>query len=52
MKIAVFHNLPSWSKRALHNYVDYLSRHDHTVDVFVPSTANEEFYPLRKYQVV
>jgi glycosyltransferase involved in cell wall biosynthesis len=47
MKIAVFHNLPSGgAKRALHGYVDYLAQHDHTVDVFVPSTANEEFLPL------
>lgn len=49
MKIAVFHNLPSGgAKRALHNYVDYLSKHDHTVDVFIPSTANEKFLPLEE----
>jgi len=48
MKIAVFHNLPSGgAKRALHGYVDYLSRQNHTVDVYVPSTANEEFLPLK-----
>lgn len=47
MKIAVFHNLPSGgAKRALYGYVNYLSSHDHTVDVFTPSTANEEFLPL------
>lgn len=47
MKIAVFHNLPSGgAKRALHGYVDYLNSQGHTVDVFVPSTANEEFLPL------
>ena len=47
MKIAVFHNLPSGgAKRALHGYVDYLNQHNHTVDVFVPSTANEKFLPL------
>ncbi|MEN6592269.1 MAG: glycosyltransferase family 1 protein, partial [Methanobacterium sp.] len=48
MKIAVFHNLPSGgAKRALHGYLDYLNQHNHTVDVFVPSTANEEFLPLK-----
>jgi hypothetical protein len=48
MKIAVFHNLPSGgAKRALYGYVDYLSKNNHTVDVFVPSTANEEFLPLK-----
>ncbi len=48
MKIAVFHNLPSGgAKRALHGYVNYLSQQNHTVDVFVPSTANEEFLPLK-----
>lgn len=47
MKIAVFHNLPSGgAKRALHGYVDYLNQQNHTVDIFVPSTANEEFLPL------
>lgn len=49
MKIAVFHNLPSGgAKRALHGYITYLSQQDHTVDVFVPSTANEEFLPLKE----
>ena len=48
MKIAVFHNLPSGgAKRALYGYIDYLSQNDHEVDVFVPSTANEEFLPLK-----
>jgi glycosyltransferase involved in cell wall biosynthesis len=47
MKIAVFHNLPSGgAKRALYGYVDYLTRNGHTVDVFVPSTANEDYLPL------
>ena len=47
MKIAVFHNLPSGGgKRALYNNVDYLVK-DHEVDVFVPSTANEDYLPLR-----
>jgi glycosyltransferase involved in cell wall biosynthesis len=48
MKIAVFHNLPSGgAKRALYGYVDYLNQKNHTVDVFVPSTANEDFLPLK-----
>lgn len=48
MKIAVFHNLPSGgAKRALYGYVDYLDKEGHEVDVFVPSTANEQFLPLK-----
>jgi len=48
MKIAVFHNLPSGgAKRALYGYVDYLDKEGHEVDVFVPSTANEEFLSLK-----
>jgi len=48
MKIAVFHNLPSGgAKRALHGFVDYLNKEGHIVDVLVPSTANEEFLPLK-----
>ena len=47
MKIAVFHNLPSGgAKRALYGYVEYLTKNNHQVDVFVPSTANEDFLPL------
>ena len=46
MKIAVFHNLPSGgAKRALYGNVNFLSE-NHEVDVFVPSTANEEYLPL------
>ncbi len=49
MKIAVFHNLPSGgAKRALYGYVEYLTKNNHQVDVFVPSTANENFLPLNK----
>lgn len=49
MKIAIFHNLPSGgAKRALHGYVNYLNEKGHTVDVLVPSTANEKFLPLKK----
>ncbi len=48
MKIAVFHNLPSGgAKRALHGFVDYLNKEGHIVDVLVPSTANEDFLPLK-----
>lgn len=47
LKIAVFHNLPSGgAKRALHGYINYLVTAGHEVDVFIPSTANEEFLPL------
>ena len=48
MKIAVFHNLPSGgAKRALHGFVRYLVASGHAVDVFIPSTADESFLPLR-----
>jgi glycosyltransferase involved in cell wall biosynthesis len=48
LNIAVFHNLPSGgAKRALYGYVDYLTKNNHQVDVFVPSSANEEFLPLK-----
>jgi glycosyltransferase involved in cell wall biosynthesis len=48
MKIAVFHNLPSGgAKRALRNHVRHLTKLGHLVDVYVPSTANEEFQSLR-----
>ena len=47
MKIAVFHNLSSGgAKRALYNNVNFLAK-DHEVDVFVPSTANEDYLPLK-----
>jgi len=47
MKIAVFHNLPSGgAKRALYNNVNYLVK-DNEVDVYVPSTANEDYLPLK-----
>lgn len=49
MNIAVFHNLPSGgAKRALFSYVDYLNSSGHNVDVFVPSTANEDYLPLKE----
>lgn len=47
LNIAVFHNLPSGgAKRSLYSYVDYLTKHGHIVDVFIPETANEEYLPL------
>jgi glycosyltransferase involved in cell wall biosynthesis len=50
MKIAVFHNLPSGgAKRALYGFVKYLTKSGHTVDVLVPSTANESFLPLKDF---
>ena len=48
MKIAVFHNLPSGgAKRALYGLVKYLIKAGCRVDVFVPSTADETFLPLK-----
>ncbi|MCL4552752.1 MAG: glycosyltransferase family 4 protein [Candidatus Marsarchaeota archaeon] len=48
MKIAIFHNLASGgAKRALYNFVRHLVTAGHAVDAFVPSTADEEFLPLR-----
>jgi hypothetical protein len=51
MKIAVFHNLPSGgAKRALHGNIKYLVK-EHEVDVFVPSTANEDYLPLENIKL-
>ena len=48
MKFAVFHNLGSGgAKRALYGLVKYLTESGHLVEVLVPSTANEEFLPLK-----
>jgi len=48
MKIAVFHNLPSGgAKRVLHGYVKYLGSAGHVVDAYIPSTADEDFLPLK-----
>jgi len=50
MRVAIFHNLPSGgAKRALWGTVKYLSRAGCSIDVFVPSTANEDFLPLRQF---
>ena len=47
LKIAVFHNLPSGgAKRSLYTYIDYLTQQGHTVDVYIPRTANEDYLPL------
>ena len=47
MKIAVFHNLSSGgAKRALYGNVNYLSKKNE-IDVFIPSTANEDYLPLK-----
>lgn len=47
MRIALYHDLPSGgAKRALYEQVRGLRRLGHTVDAFVPATANEEFLPL------
>lgn len=47
MKVAIFHNLPSGgAKRALYTFSKFLTKSDHTVEVFVPSTANEDYLPL------
>jgi glycosyltransferase involved in cell wall biosynthesis len=49
MKIAVFHNLPSGGgKRALCGFAKYLVSAGHRVDIFVPSTADETFLPLKR----
>jgi len=47
-KMAVFHNLPSGgSKKDVTWFVKYLIEKGIHVDVFVPSTAIEEFLPLK-----
>jgi glycosyltransferase involved in cell wall biosynthesis len=48
VKIAIFHNLPSGgAKRALYSFVKYLKNAGNQVDVHVPSTANENYLPLK-----
>ncbi|MDD4652639.1 MAG: glycosyltransferase family 4 protein [Methanothrix sp.] len=50
MRVAIFHNLPSGgAKRALWGTAKYLSRAGCSIDVFVPSTANEDFLPLQQF---
>jgi glycosyltransferase involved in cell wall biosynthesis len=48
MKVAIFHNLPSGgAKRALYTFSKFLTKSDHTVEVFIPSTADESYLPLK-----
>ncbi len=47
MRLAVFHNLPSGgAKRALYGLGKYLTRAGWDLDVYLPSTADEEFLGL------
>jgi glycosyltransferase involved in cell wall biosynthesis len=47
MRIALYHNLTSGgSKREAYEFARHLVRNGHAVDLFRPSTANEEFLPL------
>jgi glycosyltransferase involved in cell wall biosynthesis len=49
MKIAIYHNLPSGgAKRALYEYVIRL-KNKHKLDLYIPSTANEDFLDLRPH---
>ncbi|MTK63436.1 MAG: glycosyltransferase family 4 protein [Methanobacterium sp.] len=49
MKIAVFHNLPSGgAKRALYGTINYLINKGHSVEAYLPSTADEDFLPLNE----
>jgi glycosyltransferase involved in cell wall biosynthesis len=48
VRIAVYHDLPSGgAKRALFNYAKGLVGRGHTVDVYAPPTADEDFLDLR-----
>jgi glycosyltransferase involved in cell wall biosynthesis len=47
MRIALYHNLTSGgSKREAYEFARQLTKHDHVVHLYCPSTANEEFLPL------
>jgi glycosyltransferase involved in cell wall biosynthesis len=49
MKVAIFHNLPSGgAKRALYTFSKFLTKSNHTVEVFIPSTADESYLPLKE----
>jgi glycosyltransferase involved in cell wall biosynthesis len=49
MKIAVWHNLPSGGgKRALWDHVSGLISRGHEVESWCPSTANQDFLPLKR----
>jgi glycosyltransferase involved in cell wall biosynthesis len=48
MKIAVFHNLAyGGAKRALHGLIKALALMGNSIDVYVPSTADEDFLSLK-----
>ena len=48
MRVAIFHDLPSGgAKRALYTFVKFLTKSGHTVEVFVPSSADESYLPLK-----
>ena len=50
MKITIFHNLPpGGANRALYGFVKCLTRAGYDVNVFVPSTADETFLPLKQF---
>ncbi|HWC73718.1 MAG TPA: glycosyltransferase family 4 protein [Gemmatimonadales bacterium] len=47
MRVAVFHNLLSGgAKRALYGFVQCLNQRGHTVDAYLPDTAEERYLPL------
>ena len=47
MKVALYHNLTSGgSKREAYEFARHLARRGHVVDLYCPTTANEEFLPL------
>jgi glycosyltransferase involved in cell wall biosynthesis len=47
MKVALYHNLTSGgSKREAYEFARQFVRHGHTLDLYHPSTANEEYLPL------
>lgn len=49
MKIAVWHNLPSGGgKRALYSHVRGLVERGHTVESWCPSTADQNYLPLKE----
>jgi glycosyltransferase involved in cell wall biosynthesis len=48
VKIAIYHNLRSGgAKRALFDYAKSLTENGHTVDVYAPASADEQFLDLR-----
>lgn len=47
MRLALYHNLTSGgSKREAFEFARQFAAHGHTVDLYAPATANEEFLPL------